>query len=79
MLQLANAALSGGFGSLFYHDVREVHGYAYSVDRSFSGGHNRSTFTVNFGADPQNTERAQKAHRRRSYEIAEEAAPGGPA
>jgi zinc protease len=59
VLQLANAALSGGFGSLLYHDVREVHGYAYSVDSSLAGGHNRSTFTVSFGADPQNTQRAQ--------------------
>jgi zinc protease len=60
VLQLANAALSGGFGSLLYHDVREVHGYAYSVDSSVSGGHNRSTFTVNFGAYPQNARRAQE-------------------
>lgn len=60
VLQLANAALSGGFGSLLYHDVREVHGYAYSVDSAFAGGRNRSTFTVSYGADPQNTERAQK-------------------
>jgi len=60
VLLLANAALSGGFGSLLYHDVREVHGYAYSVDSSVGGGHNRSTFTVSYGADPQNVERAQK-------------------
>jgi zinc protease len=60
VLQVANAALSGGFGSLLYHDVREIHGYAYSVDSSFSGGHNRSTFTVNYGAYPQNTLRAQQ-------------------
>ena len=60
VLQLANAALSGGFGSVLYHDVREVHGYAYSVDSSVAGGHNRSTFTVNYGAYPQNAERAQQ-------------------
>ena len=60
VLQLANAALSGGFGSLLYHDVREVHGYAYSVDSSVAGGHNRSTFTVNYGAYPQNAQRAQQ-------------------
>lgn len=59
VLQLASTALSGGFGSLLYHDVREVHGYAYSVDTSVSGGHNRSTFTVSFGADPSNVQRAQ--------------------
>jgi zinc protease len=60
VLQLANAALSGGFGSLLYHDVREVHGYAYSVDTSVAAGHNRSTFTVNYGAYPQNAQRAQQ-------------------
>ena len=60
VLQLANAALSGGFGSVLYHDVREVHGYAYSVDSSVAGGHNRSTFTVNYGAYPQNAERAEQ-------------------
>jgi zinc protease len=60
VLQLANAALSGGFGSLLYHDVREIHGYAYSVDSRFGGGHNRSTFTVNYGAYPQNTLRAEQ-------------------
>jgi zinc protease len=59
VLQLANAALSGGFGSLLYHDVREVHGYAYSVDSAFAGGRNRSTFTVSYGSDPQNADRAE--------------------
>ena len=59
VLQLANAELSGGFGSLLYHDVREIHGYAYSVDTSFSGGHNRSTFSVNFGSYPKNALPAQ--------------------
>jgi zinc protease len=60
VLQVANAALSGGFGSLLYHDVREIHGYAYSVESSFAGGHNRSTFTVNYGAYPQNALLAQQ-------------------
>jgi zinc protease len=59
VLQLANAALSGGFGSLLYHDVREVHGYAYSVDSSFAGGRNRSTFSVSYGSYPQNATRAE--------------------
>jgi zinc protease len=59
VLQVANTALSGGFGSILYHDVREAHGYAYSVDTTVIGGHNRSTFSVNYGADPQNVQRAQ--------------------
>jgi len=60
VLQLANAALSGGFGSLLYYDVRQIHGYAYSVNTSVGGGHNRSTFSVNYGAFPQNVARAQR-------------------
>ncbi len=60
ILQLANTALSGGFGSILYHDVREVHGYAYSVSSSFAGANARTTFSVGFGADPQNTARASR-------------------
>ena len=45
LLQLANAALTGGFySSLLYHDLREVHGYAYSVGSGFSAGKVRGTF-----------------------------------
>jgi zinc protease len=54
VLLLANAALTGGFGSLLYHDVREVHGYAYSVDSQFAPARNRMTFSVNYGSYPQN-------------------------
>ncbi len=35
-LQVANTVLTGGFySSLLYHDLREVHGYAYSVGAPF--------------------------------------------
>ena len=61
VLQLANAALTGGaFGSVLYHDVREVHGYAYSVDSQFAPAHFRTTFSVNFGSDPQNVGPAER-------------------
>jgi len=61
VLQLANTVLSGGFyDSILYRDVRETHGYAYSVDSRLSGGHNRSTFEVTYGADPQNVAAAQR-------------------
>ncbi len=61
VLQLANAALTGGaFGSVLYHDVREVHGYAYSVDSQFQASHNRTVFSVNFGADPKNAGPAER-------------------
>ncbi|HEY0393690.1 MAG TPA: pitrilysin family protein [Candidatus Elarobacter sp.] len=61
LLRLANTVLSGGFyASLLYHDLRELHGYAYSVDSSFAAGKNRSTFRVTYGADPRNVARAAK-------------------
>ena len=61
VLRLANTVLSGGFyDSILYHDVRELHGYAYSIQSSVSGGHNRSTFTVSYGADPKNVAAAQR-------------------
>jgi zinc protease len=61
LLRLANTVLSGGFyDSILYHDVREVHGYAYSVDSLITGGHNRSTFEVHYGADPANVTAAQR-------------------
>lgn len=61
VLRLGNTVLSGGFyASLLYHDLRELHGYAYTVGSSLNGGHNRSSFTVNYGADPQNVSRAAK-------------------
>jgi zinc protease len=59
-LQLANAVLTGGFySSLLYHDLREVHGYAYYVGSSISAGKVRSTFSVNYGSDPKNVVPAQ--------------------
>jgi zinc protease len=61
VLRLANTVLTGGFyASLLFHDLRELHGYAYTVDSNFAGGRNRSSFTVNYGADPQNVGRAAK-------------------
>lgn len=61
-LQLANSALSGGFySSILYHDLREVHGYAYSVGSRFSVGKTRSSFSVNYACDPQNIIPAQNA------------------
>jgi zinc protease len=62
LLQLANTVLTGGFyASLLYHDLREIHGYAYTVDSTLAPGRNRSRFTINYGADPQNV--AAAAHR----------------
>ena len=61
VLRLANAVLSGGFyASLLFHDLRELHGYVYSVSSSLNPGRNRSTFSVGYGADPQNIGRAER-------------------
>ncbi len=61
VLQLANTVLSGGFyASLLFHDLRELHGYVYTVDSSFAGGEHRSTFNVRYGADPKNVARAAR-------------------
>src|SRR5260370_11706288 len=61
LLQLGNTALSGGFyASLLFHDLREVHGYVYTVSSAVNGGRNRSTFTVSYGADPHNVSRAAR-------------------
>jgi zinc protease len=61
VLRLANTVLTGGFyASLLFHDLRELHGYAYSVDSSVFAGRTRGSFTVNYGADPQNVGRAAR-------------------
>jgi len=54
-LQLANTILTGGFySSLLYHDLREVHGYAYSIESRVAAGKTRATFSLDYGSDPQN-------------------------
>ena len=52
--------LTGGFySSLLYHDLREVHGYAYSVESRVAAGKTRATFALDYGCDPQNIVPAQ--------------------
>jgi zinc protease len=54
-MQVANTALTGGFySSILYHDLREVHGYAYSVSSSVQVGKVRSSFSVRYACDPRN-------------------------
>ncbi len=54
-LQLANAVLTGGFySSLLYHDLREVHGYAYAVSSRVTAGKVRATFSIDYACEPQN-------------------------
>ena len=58
-LQVANAALSGGFyASILFQDLRQKTGYVYSVNSGFELGRTRSTFDVVYGADPSNVANA---------------------
>lgn len=59
--EVANTALTGGFySSLLYHDLREIHGYAYSVGSRLAAGKVRSTYAVTYACDPQNIIPAQQ-------------------
>lgn len=61
LLRLANTVLTGGFySSLLFHDLRELHGYVYSVRSALSAGKTRGEFSVEYGSDPQNVLRAQR-------------------
>ena len=61
-LQIANTALTGGFySSILYHDLREVHGYAYSIQSGLRVGKTRSSFSVGYACDPQNIVPAEAA------------------
>lgn len=54
-LQLANAVLTGGFySSLLLHDLREIHGYAYSVGSHVGAGRVRASFNINYACDARN-------------------------
>jgi len=60
-LQVADTVLSGGFyASLLYHDLRQVHGYVYSVDSHIQARKTRSAFLIDYGASPQNVEAANR-------------------
>ncbi len=60
VLRLANTVLSSGFNSLLFEDLRVKRGYVYTVSSSLAPGHNRSTFSVQYGADPQNIAHADE-------------------
>ncbi|HEV2261614.1 MAG TPA: pitrilysin family protein [Candidatus Rubrimentiphilum sp.] len=61
IVRVANTILTGGFySSLLYHDLREVHGYVYSVSSGISAGKTRSTFSVDYGSDPSKIIPAQQ-------------------
>ena len=59
-LQLGNSVLGGGFyATRLYHDLRQVAGLVYNVDDEFVAGKTRSVYTVTFGSDPPNVQKAR--------------------
>ncbi|HEY3999576.1 MAG TPA: pitrilysin family protein [Candidatus Xenobia bacterium] len=62
-LQLADTVLSEGDISLLYHDLRTVHGYVYSVSSTLRADKHRSSFRIDFGADPVHVDAAAAAAR----------------
>ncbi|MEW5833563.1 MAG: pitrilysin family protein [Pseudomonadota bacterium] len=58
-LAVGNEVLGGGFyASRLYHDLRDTRGLVYSVGTSFDFGKNRSTYSVDYGADPDKVKAA---------------------
>ena len=59
-MQLGTYVLGGGFyASRLYHDLRQVAGYVYTVDVSLRATKTRSTYTVDYGSDPENVSKAR--------------------
>jgi zinc protease len=64
-LNLANKILGGGFyASRLYRDLRETTGLVYSVASTLDIGRSRSFYSVSFGCDPANADRAAAVVRR---------------
>ncbi|HVZ22716.1 MAG TPA: pitrilysin family protein, partial [Vicinamibacterales bacterium] len=59
-LQVGNHVLGGGFyATRLYHDLRQVAGLVYTVDNGVSAGRTRGTFSVDYGCDPANVDKAR--------------------
>lgn len=59
-LQLGNHVLGGGFyATRLYHDLRQVAGYVYTVDVSLDASKTRATYSVFYGCNPENVEKAR--------------------
>ncbi len=59
-LEVGDHVLGGGFyATRLYRDVRAEAGLAYTVSNSLDVGKTRSTYTVDFGSDPQNVGKAR--------------------
>jgi zinc protease len=58
-LLLGNIILGSGFSSRLYQDMRIRSGYVYSVDSDFDWSRSRANYSVSFGADATNVEKAR--------------------
>ncbi|MEO6912480.1 MAG: insulinase family protein, partial [Candidatus Baltobacteraceae bacterium] len=59
-LQVANTILGSGGSSTLFHDLRDVHGYVYSVYSQLESHFNRGTFGISFASDPNKIVPAQQ-------------------
>jgi len=58
-LELGNVILGSGFSSRLYRDLRVRTGYVYSVRSSFDWRRTRADYTIAFGADRENVDKAK--------------------
>jgi zinc protease len=59
-LEVGNHVLGGGFyATRLYRDLREKAGYVYNIDDSLEAGETRSTYSIDYGCDPQNVSKAR--------------------
>jgi zinc protease len=56
---LGNIILGSGFSSRLYRDLRGRSGYVYTVNSSLDWGPTRADYSISFGADPENVEKAR--------------------
>ena len=59
-LMLGNVILGSGFSSRLYRDLRTNSGYVYSVNSALEWTRTRARYTVSFGADAGNVEKARQ-------------------